>query len=729
MRIFMDRFRKNFSDCFSIIVIAAVILCFILMKDTGTTAALCWLAVVFSVSFFMRPYLPFKTLRFPDAGFALTFGAGLFLCFYAAWIFSALTGLEFADATAYGSLVILAAAGYVIRRYVRGENYITVPEFKKLLNGFALFALVFLAFFWVIGFNPLTDPGTENYMDFGFMQTIYRQKSAIPMDPWFSGTKLNYYYLGQAASVYMTRLAHTTPEFGYNMMLATFSGMVFVMVFELVTGIAGALFADREKNGKRIACGGLLGGCVAAFGGNPHWILYGVIARFMARIMGTGKPGYWFSDGTAYIGRQFGDPDNGKNEFPAYSVILGDLHAHVINVIFVLPLLALLFDICMDEDKEEDKKSVIYKLVLISLLLSYYKGANYWDFAIYYVITGALIVFADIKKRGLSLKTLAAIAFKACLVTVVSVVAILPFTLNFVKMESGVAFCENHSPAGKLFVLWFIPVAVSVALILWLYTKPEGLVSNVTGRCALFALVLCTMGLVITPEVVYVRDIYGDDNQRFNTMFKLTYQAFILFALIIGIAFAAALIRSYYATAVAFIIVAVLDVSYTPYACHQWMGDWWDADKRSGISSLAGLYGDETYGFEMEALDVLKEDDRRIINIVEMCGNSYKHESSLSVYSGACTPVGWFVHEWMWHNDPEPVRERADEVSYFYRCGDEDYCRDFIERYDIDYIFVGPGEVVKYAVDREGFRNLGQTVACTIWKDCELELIKVDRTR
>ena len=131
----------------------------------------------------------------------------------------------------------------------------------------------------------------------------------------------------------------------------------------------------------------------------------------------------------------------------------------------------------------------------------------------------------------------------------------------------------------------------------------------------------------------------------------------------------------------------------------------------------------------MEAYDILKEDDRRVLNIVEMCGDSYRHESSLSVYSGACTPVGWFVHEWMWHNDPDPVRERADEVSYFYRCGDEAYCRDFIERYDIDYIFVGPGEVCKYAVNRNGFWDLGDVVLDSIWKDCELSLIKVDRTR
>ena len=37
------------------------------------------------------------------------------------------------------------------------------------------------------------------------------------------------------------------------------------------------------------------------------------------------------------------------------------------------------------------------------------------------------------------------------------------------------------------------------------------------------------MGLILIPEIVYVRDIYEKTAPRANTMFKLTYQAYILF--------------------------------------------------------------------------------------------------------------------------------------------------------------------------------------------------------
>lgn len=738
MRTFMDRFRKNCSDYFNLAVIAAVILCFIIMKDPGTTAAVCWLAVVFSVSFFMRPLIPLRTLSFYDEGFAVRFGAGLSIAFYFAWTASALGMCDFSTPVAYVSLMVLAAAGVFIKTRVYHEPYVTKAELRRFLSGFATFAVIFLAFFWIIGFNPATDPGTENYMDFGFMQAIYRQKSAFVQDIWFAGERLNYYFFGQAISVFMCRLAGTTPEFGYNMMLSTFIGMVAVMVYEIVSAASKKLLSDRPQSGLCSHLAGILGGVAAAFCGNPHYLFYGVFARLLQSIFGTGAGrNYWIADGTVYIHTDLGDPDNGKTEFPAYSVILGDLHAHVINLIFVLPLIALLFDMCFSDDDEKDRGIKINQLLIISMLLGYYKGSNYWDFAIYYVITGAVVVFTMISRHGFTPKALIRIAVSAAFVTVVSIVLILPFTMNFTKMESGIGLCEHHTPLVKLAVLWLIPVSVTVGLTVFLYSKKgRMIVTDNICRNGLCAFMLCAIGLVMTPEFIYVLDIYGEANQRFNTMFKLTYQAFVLFAIVTGIAFAMLLYMSLCKTLATpfvlfltgcFMVLTALCASYTPYCVHRWFGNIFDASARWGISSLEPLRYDPTYAFEMEAYDVIMQDDRRIINIIESCGSSYTHDSSLSVYTGSCTPAGWFVHEWMWHNDSEPIKERSDEVFYFYSLADEQYCRNILRKYDIDYILTGPAEVCKYAVAREGYEDLGTKILSDTWMDCELSLIKVDK--
>ena len=41
-------------------------------------------------------------------------------------------------------------------------------------------------------------------------------------------------------------------------------------------------------------------------------------------------------------------------------------------------------------------------------------------------------------------------------------------------------------------------------------------------------------GLIVISEFVYVRDIYESRNARANTMFKLTYQAYMLFGMTMG---------------------------------------------------------------------------------------------------------------------------------------------------------------------------------------------------
>ncbi len=736
----MDRFRKNCSAYSSPAVILLVIICFLFMKDSGTTAAIAFLAVVFAISFFMRPFLPMGNIDFSHAGFGLSFGLGLFLCFYPAWFISAVGLCDYSDMIVHVTFIVMAVMGYVIKRYYLKKTYITGDEFGEFLKGFAFFAVIFLIFFWAIGFLPLVDPGTENYMDFGFIKTIYRQKSAIPEDMWFGGSTLNYYYLGQAAAVYMCRLAHTTPEYVYNMMLALIAGMVFVMVSELVTGLFTALVPGAAGS-RYVKAGSVTGGMLAAFGANPHWIVYGMIIPFVKKYIGNGETDrYWFADGTVFIRPQLGDPDNGKNEFPAYSVILGDLHAHFINLIFVLPLIAILFALVTSYSGKDDGKrraGHVYALALISALLGYYKGANYWDFAIYFVICGAVITFSDIRRLGFRPAAFAQIACKALLVITGSVVAILPFTLHFNKMESGIALCEDHSPFYKLFILWGFAVFCSILLIYCMYSRrPDNAVCDKTCRSSLLAFTLCTIGLVITPEVVYVIDIYGSVNKRFNTMFKLTYQAYVLFAVIVGILVAYLLYTAYSASVInravsalagCIIFFCILSSLYTPYAVKQWFGNIFDPEYRKGISSLAGLYDDPVYGFEMEAYDVLEADPAGLVHIVEAAGNSYTHESALSVYSGACTPVGWFVHEWMWHNDADPVRARADEVNMFYTSGNENYCRDFVRKYDIDYIMVGPAEVCKYPVRREGFLALGEICTATVWQDVDLFLLKVTK--
>ena len=90
---------------------------------------------------------------------------------------------------------------------------------------------------------------------------------------------------------------------------------------------------------------------------------------------------------------------------------------------------------------------------------------------------------------------------------------------------------------------------------------------------------LCAIGLVLIPELVYVRDIYENRNARANTMFKLTYQAYIMFGMtMIYVIFRLLVIcrnRLLKVLAVIGLFFFVWTCGYFGNSVHSWFGEVW----------------------------------------------------------------------------------------------------------------------------------------------------------
>jgi uncharacterized membrane protein len=71
--------------------------------------------------------------------------------------------------------------------------------------------------------------GTEKFMDYGFMATLYRDGTLPAADIWFGPEKLNYYYGGQYYAVYLTRLSFNGIEQGYNLARNTVAAFTFTL--------------------------------------------------------------------------------------------------------------------------------------------------------------------------------------------------------------------------------------------------------------------------------------------------------------------------------------------------------------------------------------------------------------------------------------------------------------------------------------------------------------------
>ena len=139
--------------------------------------------------------------------------------------------------------------------------------------------------------------------------------------------------------MFLTKLTGTNVEITYNLMRTMIAAFAFVLPFSLIR----QMLKDRMKlknHREWIAeAGGILAGIGVSMSGNLHYIIYGVILRLLKI-----REDYWFPDSTRYIGF---DPavegDETIHEFPSYSFVLGDLHAHVINVFLVLLVLGILY--------------------------------------------------------------------------------------------------------------------------------------------------------------------------------------------------------------------------------------------------------------------------------------------------------------------------------------------------------------------------------------------------
>ena len=676
-----------------------------------------------------RAAFRFKRLRFVDGAFTLYMELGVAIAFTSVWFVCSLTGLIFNSLTVLSGTLILLI---VFLLYGRGRYDLFFKDregLKRFLLGFLAFSILFMIAVFIKGYKPSVDHQTEQYMDLGFMNAIFRQQKVPFEDIWAAGKKVNYYYLGQAAAVFMSRLSFVGPDKGYNYMLCmVFAGLT-MSVFELTQAFLSS-FKCMKKGIPVFA--GMISGLLVSCGGNGHFIIYGLFKYIYRRIFKADTDySYWFSDSTLFIGYDPDLPDKGKHEFPAYTLVLGDLHAHVCNMLFTIVLLAVLIDHILSADEgEKDKKQFPSHFLLMGLLLGLFRGVNYWDMPIYFVVCGAVILFTDIKKHGAGIRTFGNVLFKGLIIYITGILFMLPFIIKYDKPVSGVHICDRHSPLLKLFIIWF-PFLVSSLLILIFSLgkladkkrrEKEDARDEDIRYLTVIAITLCGLGLILLPELIYVKDIYGDEFQRYNTMFKLTFQAFILLAFMtgtgIGLFFNEGLnrIRSgkpgklYLVISLFAAGMSVMLIAYMPRAIKLWFGDINRTEYRQGISATDFIRHDPSYDDVREVLDIISSDKRRNIRLIEEAGTSYSPHNRISAFTGASCISGWFVHEWVWHNDSDDVSMRHGEVRYFYESGDEDYCRALIGKYDIDYIYVGSVVREMYDVDISGFEGLGRKV-------------------
>ncbi len=732
-----------------------LVLCLVYgMMGSDRAPVLIWWLTIFTLGLGFYPMA--KTLfgAFTDHGYLFSKVLGMLGGGYLMFLLGSLHILKFTyTGVLISTLIAMAVVWgvyFVCHKQAGMKALFTEMPIDAFLARELLFLLAFVVFAYLKGYNP-SAYGTERMMDYGFMTSMARTEYFPVQDFWFAGENLNYYYFGQYLMTYLTKLSGNEVVYGYNLALSMCFALCLSLSFSLVYQWMYAHTKDAEgKSPRRMATfAGTLASLAVTIAANCHYIIFNFLVPMIWEILGLegSTPNYWFADSTRYIGYHPDVPDKTAHEYPAYSFLLGDLHAHVINIFVVLTILAILYGCTrkhmVGEARKWSWKQMFLDLpvLMIGFLIGICMMENYWDFPIYYVVAGAILLSLHLRSGDSPLIVGARIGVQGIMVLTVAVIVALPFSSQFHAMTNGFAKAVDHTRWYQLIILWGLPVALLIGHLVSMVARCKDkqwreAIRELEGTDFYVLLLgLCAAGLILIPELIYVVDIYTGGFKRFNTMFKLSYQAFILLGLLMGYVIAKWIARPQSAAQRKWGIIAGIMLlwccGYFKTALDDSFGNVTDSERHKGLRADAFIY--EQRPQDAEAVKWINASVPDGSVVLEANGDSYTLYNFVSVLTGLPTVLGWHTHEWLWHNSSEPVDARGAEIYEFYTGIDMLQKQNFIEKYNVDYIYIGSNEYEKYGqagMNAAYLLNLGEVVYCSSEPDYNgnlIYLVKVNR--
>ena len=297
-----------------------------------------------------------------DRGWGLAIPAGMLIVSTRVWLLS-YVGILPNSTWAWWLVVLLVAigGGFAVRSHV--------PELRRLLRAhwpaIVVSQVLFIVFFSMFALLRANNPditNTEKPMEIMMLNAAVSAEFVPPEDAWLAGESVAYYYGGYWNLGGIAKLSNVPTASGFNLSLALIAGMAASAIFSLVYGMV-----SRDGGGLRAAA---LSGVISAvlllltasltgwwelaanFGAGSDGFYEGLAISGLER---NPDPGSWRSDQfwwwfrASRVINTFDDNGVGQDftiqEFPAFSMILGDLHPHVISIPFVIIGLAAAFNL------------------------------------------------------------------------------------------------------------------------------------------------------------------------------------------------------------------------------------------------------------------------------------------------------------------------------------------------------------------------------------------------
>lgn len=661
--------------------------------------------------------------RLPGRGLVFARPLGLLAAAYPIWLAASLGIVPYGLAGAIGSMVLLAIVSAVLWQRGLGRPWAAQTERSIWLAGEVLFTVSFFGWVLLRSFSPDVWQ-TEKPMDMAIVNAVNRAESFPPADPWQSGTDVNYYYFGHYLVAFLVRLTGVDPAVGFNLGVA----LIYALVATSVFGVAATLWEAARRTGDATRRSPVVVGLVAA----AFAVLLGNLAGGAQLLQASGRltsriESYdWWAPSRVIEGT--------ANEFPFFSFLLADLHAHVMVTPFTLVAVAYAVQLALHGPPLSPLRTAgawrrpIAELLLASLVLGSLYATNSFDFPTACLLgVGALVLWA-LARPG---RWRRAIAWATAWL-VASLLFFLPFWLAFSPPASSLGLVEERVSFSRFvrdyayiygLSLWVLAALFasrirlprryliwtgSVLLFVFVFLAPVGLtglaiallvaatavfVALSSGRMTqphriLWLIAAVALALVASGEVVYVRDAFdGTESFRFNTVFKTGYQAWFLLAIAAAVTifwsarWLTRRVRAVWLAGVA--VLVVLAIVYPVAASYSRSGGF---EARPTLDGMRWL--EREAPADADAIEWLRTSVDGTPTLLETVGRDFDPEgrARVSTFTGLPAVMGWAGHEIQWGHDPGT---RVADVRRMYSTDDLDAARALLERYRVEYVFVG----------------------------------------
>ncbi len=755
-----------------------------LLNRSSVLAAVVWYLAVAALGWLAFPLLFVALPRLQDRGYGLARALGLLVVGYLTWLMASLHLLPNTRGTVLLAMLLLAGGGgAVARREWAGLRAFLRERREPILVYEGLFLVLFIAWAWVRSLNPdLWHPvvGGEKPMDFAYLNAVIKSTWFPPYDPWFAGGYINYYYFGFVLVASLTKLLGIMPSIAYNLALVLFYALVGGAAFSVAFNLAG----QEGGTGRRYAAGFMAVLFVLVLGNlgevrllvNGFRLLAGEptfqssipgLPELLQTLRGLGmvlkgaqlpfrpETPYW--DPTRMI-----PPDASGvgpiTEFPAFTFLYGDPHAHMFAIPYTLCVLAVALDWARGMGRGRRQ---VLSLLMGGLVIGSLRAINTWDYPTYLLLgLAGLALGVDWKGKG-SKRALSQFLLQGAGLAALTVLLFLPYIRNYITAYSRLQIWSGPRTPLDIYLLligqflfplltllggdirrlfrWAggtgpgrprqLMLAVGIGLLVFglvlawgglpvaLVALPVAAVAAglaVNGglpveRRIVWLLTGLALGLSLLVEVVVLEGDIG----RMNTVFKFYLQVWT--SLAVGAAVALVWLdermenwtidaRQAWWAAMGVLIagMALFPVMSIPAKVKDRIVE--TAPTLDGMAYMASgriwdIQGEVELEPDYRAILWMQENIEGSPVVLEGLGaREYLWGNRVSIYTGLPSVVGW-----RWHQVQQrmaagagEVEQRQLDVNECYNTSDIARARAIIEKYGVRYVYIGPYERLYY---------------------------------